>query len=55
MNRLMAAGIVLTAVGFVGYVVGVVQPYPGRAFSVTVVMAGITLVAIHRMDAGASG
>ena len=50
MNRLMAAGIVISAVGFVGYVVGTARPYPGRAFSVTVIMVGITLIAIHRVD-----
>lgn len=52
MNRLMAGGIALTVVGFAGYVLGIVRSYPGRAFSVTVVMAGITLMAIHRMDVG---
>jgi hypothetical protein len=48
MNRLVTAGGVLTALGVVGYVVGVTTPYPGRAFSVTGVMVGVTLLSIAR-------
>lgn len=50
MNRLLAAGIVLTAAGMAGYAGGIVAEYPGRAFSVTVVMIGITLIGVHRAD-----
>lgn len=39
-------GALLTVGGVVGYVAGVVATYPGRAFSVTAVMVGITLLAI---------
>ncbi|AGB30666.1 hypothetical protein C488_10413 [Natrinema pellirubrum DSM 15624] len=46
MNRVRLAGIGLIAVGVVGYVVGVSVAYAGRAFSLTAVMIGITLVAI---------
>lgn len=46
MNTVSVAGGALTLAGLAGYLVGVVAPYPGRAFSVTGVMAGITLVAI---------
>lgn len=47
MNPLLAAGLVMTVAGFVGYVLGIRVPYPGRAFSVTVLMIGITLIAVH--------
>jgi hypothetical protein len=46
MNAEFVAGAVLTVLGVVGYVVGVVAPYPGRAFSVSGVMVGLTLLAI---------
>ncbi|WP_227376428.1 hypothetical protein [Haladaptatus halobius] len=46
MNRTLAFGLALTILGLVGYLLGVVAPYPGRAFSITGVMVGITLVAI---------
>jgi hypothetical protein len=46
MNRTLLAGIGLTAAGVVGYVVGVAEPYPGRAFSLSGVMVGLTLVAV---------
>lgn len=48
MNVVLAAGIGLTTVGVAGYLVGLGVAYPGRAFSVTGVMLGITLVAIGR-------
>ncbi|WP_435178695.1 hypothetical protein [Halorussus sp. AFM4] len=48
MNPSLAAGAALTVAGVVGYLVGVVEPYPGRAFSVTAVMVGVTLLAIGR-------
>lgn len=46
MDRVVVAGVALTVLGLVGYVVGVFAPYPGRAFSVTGVMVGLTLVAV---------
>ncbi len=46
MNRSFVAGIVFTVFGLVGYLIGIVAAYPGRAFSITGVMVGITLVAI---------
>lgn len=46
MNRTLLAGIALTAAGVVGYAVGVARPYPGRAFSLSGVMIGLTLVAV---------
>ncbi|MCO8245091.1 MULTISPECIES: hypothetical protein [unclassified Haladaptatus] len=46
MNRTYASGLGLTALGLVGYLIGIETPYPGRAFSITGVMVGITLLAI---------
>jgi len=51
MNRVLAAGAVLALVGVAGYAAGILTAYPGRAFSVTAVMFGITLIAIRRVDA----
>lgn len=46
MHTAAIAGVVLTAVGLVGYVAGILVPYPGRAFSLTALMLGLTLVAV---------
>jgi len=46
MQRTLAAGIACCALGLLGYVVGVYYAYPGRAFSVTAVMLGVTLLAV---------
>jgi len=46
MKRLRAAGLVVTLAGLAGYLAGVSAAYPGRAFSIPVVMVGLTLVAI---------
>jgi hypothetical protein len=46
MSRVRAAGIALTGLGVTGYVLGVFSPYPGRAFAVTGVMVGITLLVV---------
>ena len=51
MNRLVVAGTLLIALGVVGYAAGVFVAFPGRSFSVTAVMIGITLVAIRSADA----
>jgi hypothetical protein len=50
MDRRFLVGAGLTAVGVCGYAVGTLVAYPGRAFSLTAVMLGITLAAIgdHR-------
>jgi hypothetical protein len=50
MNRTLGAGIALSLAGLAAYAAGVWTPYPGRAFSVTAVMVGLTLVAIGRTD-----
>lgn len=55
MNRVTAVGFVLTATGLLGYAAGAAVAYPGRSFSVTAVMVGITLIAIRSFrDAGGS-
>lgn len=46
MNRLRAVGVALVVAGVVGYVAGIVAPYPGRAFSITGVMVGVTLIGV---------
>ncbi|EMA04341.1 MULTISPECIES: hypothetical protein [Haloferax] len=46
MTRVRTAGIGVTVLGVVGYGVGTFFAYPGRAFSVTAMMVGITLWAI---------
>lgn len=46
MHWLRALGVAVTAVGVAGYVVGITTPYPGRAFSVTAVIVGVTLASI---------
>jgi hypothetical protein len=48
MNDVFGAGLALTALGFGAYAVGVWTPYPGRAFSLTALMVGVTLAAIGR-------
>ncbi|MFA9502474.1 hypothetical protein NP511_13915 [Natrinema thermotolerans] len=51
MNRVRLAGVGVAAVGVVGYVVGISVAYAGRAFSLTAIMVGFTLVAIARSSA----
>lgn len=53
MNRERALGIALTALGVAGYAAGTVVAYPGRAFTVTAVMVGITLLSISNPRAEA--
>mgnify|MGYP006993520040 CR=1 FL=1 len=48
MNRVLAGGALVALAGAAGYAAGVVRPYPGRAFSLTAVMLGITLLAMGR-------
>ncbi|MFC6724123.1 hypothetical protein ACFQE1_06990 [Halobium palmae] len=45
-NRTFLLGGGLTALSLLGYAVGVVVAYPGRAFSLTGLMVGLTLLAI---------
>jgi hypothetical protein len=46
MTRVRTAGIATTVLGIVAYAVGALAAYPGRAFSMTAVMVGITLWAV---------
>ena len=48
MDTTRGAGVVCTAVGVAGYLLGIAVPYPGRALSVTAVMVGVTLFAVGR-------
>lgn len=41
-----SAGWGLTGIGLVGYLAGIQFQYPGRAFSITAVIIGITLLSI---------
>lgn len=41
-----ALGLLATVAGLAGYVAGVFVAYPGRAFSLSVAMVGVTLVII---------
>lgn len=50
MNEILGAGVVLSALGIGGYLVGIGTPYPGRAFAVTAMIIGVTLVAIGRAN-----
>jgi hypothetical protein len=55
MNRTLGTGIALSLLGILAYAAGVWTPYPGRAFSVTTVMVGLTLVAIGRSGSPGEG
>jgi hypothetical protein len=46
MDTTLSVGGLLTALSVVGYVAGVLGPYPGRAFSLTGLTVGIALLAI---------
>jgi hypothetical protein len=52
MDRTFLAGAALSVAGIGGYLAGVAVAYPGRAFSLTAGMVGITLVAVgdHRRE-----
>ena len=50
MERVRALGLLLTAGGLAAYVAGTVVPYEGRAFSLTALMVGLTLVAIGGVE-----
>lgn len=46
MHPARALGGLVTVAAVVGYAVGVSAAYPGRAFTLTALMIGITLVAV---------
>ena len=46
MDSAFVAGLIVTAIGIAGYAVGTTVAYQGRAFTLTAVMVGLTLVAI---------
>lgn len=46
MDRLVLLGAGCTALALLGYVVGVLVPYPGRALSIAGVMVGITILSV---------
>ena len=48
MNWPLLAGLATTILGAAGYVAGVFVQYPARAFSLTLLMFGTTLVLISR-------
>lgn len=54
MNRVLAAGTVLTVLGVVGYGAGVFVAYGGRAFSVTAFMLGVSFLAVGRTGSEAA-
>jgi len=51
MNALTGVGLGLTVGGAVAYIAGAAVAYPGRAFSLTAVMVGVTLLSVGRSDA----
>lgn len=51
MNWATLAGLGLFTVGLVGYTAGVSIEYPGRSFSITAIMVGLTLALIARQQA----
>jgi hypothetical protein len=46
MERVRAIGLGLALLSLAGYLVGVLATYPGRAFSITGLMVGLTLYAV---------
>lgn len=46
MDRLRALGALLAALSLVGYAAGTAVAYPGRSFSITLFMLGVTLIAV---------
>lgn len=46
MDRLQALGVVLSVLGVAGYLVALWAAYPGRAFTITSFMVGVTLIAM---------
>jgi hypothetical protein len=52
MEPLRAGGVGLIAAGTVGYALGLVVAYPGRAFTLTALMVGICLVVLQGSNRG---
>ncbi|WP_181686747.1 hypothetical protein [Halorhabdus salina] len=50
--RLLTVGIVFSVLGLGAYLAGLFVAYPGRSFSLTGVMTGLTLLAIDRSTEG---
>lgn len=50
MNGVLVAGLLVTVISLIGYGLGIVTVYPGRAFTVTGIMLGLTLLAIGRSE-----
>ncbi|MFC7203408.1 hypothetical protein ACFQJC_07775 [Haloferax namakaokahaiae] len=46
MTPVRTAGVLVTVLGAVGYALAVTVAYPGRAFTVTALMVGLTLWAV---------
>ena len=46
----LAAGLGLTVLGTAGYAAGILSPYPGRSFSLTVLMLGVALAVVGRTE-----
>jgi hypothetical protein len=46
MDRTRQVGTAVAALGTVGYVVGVLAPYPGRSATIVGVMVGVTLAVV---------
>lgn len=57
MNHAFTVGVLLTVAGLAGYAGGVAVDYPGRALSLTLLMAGIALISMRRAfeDSGVNG
>jgi len=48
MHPTFAVGVALSLAGIGGYIAGVHVAYPGRAFSLAALMAGVTLALVGR-------
>jgi hypothetical protein len=46
MDRLRIAGFALALGGLAGYAVGVAVAYPGRSFSITALLVGVTMLVV---------
>lgn len=55
METNVVVGLGLSGLGLAGYTVGVFVPYPGRAFTATAVMVGVTLLAVSDWTGGVDG
>lgn len=54
MQPVALAGAACTLLALVGYGVGLLAPYPGRAFTLTGMMVGVALVAVGLAREGAA-